>query len=188
MALVSHRAFFDTYIDSFRVVGEIVNNTTAAQQIVKISGRFFDDQDRLLAGDDSALEFFPEAVIPPGDRAPFELLVDNVTAIARYELMIDYVVSLLPVRQDLTITNLSQSTVGDRYCLTGTLRNPGAQLTESLVIVAVLYDSAGTVLNFSDYPLDPPINVFGSQSLNFEVCVPPPNAGTAQAQVRAWGR
>ena len=188
LAFVGTRAFFDSYVDSFRVVGEVVNNTTIPQQLVTITGVFYDAQGQVLADGNAVLEFFPQAVIPPGDRAPFELLVDDVTAIARYELMVDYVASLLPVRQDLIISNLAQTSQDGRYCLTGVLRNPGARMTEALVIVAVLYDTAGQVVNFSDYVLESPLAVYGAQTLNFEVCVTPPNEGPAQAQVRAWGR
>lgn len=188
LAFAGTRAFFDETVDSFRVVGEIVNHTTGPQQIVKITGYFYDAQGSRLAGPDQTLEFFPQAVIPAGDRAPFELLVDQVTTIARYELMVDYVPSLLPVRQDLTISDLAQLNRDGRYCLTGVLRNPGTRLTDALVIAAVLYDAAGQVVNFGEQVVEGPAAPVGAQILNFEVCVPPPNTGIAQTQVRAWGR
>jgi hypothetical protein len=56
------------------------------------------------------------------------------------------------------------------------------------VIVAVLYDAQGAVINFGEFVPDAPRLIYGSRSVSFEICVPPPNDGVSRFEVQALGR
>jgi hypothetical protein len=74
------------------------------------------------------------------------------------------------------------------YCVTGKVRNPGGQLGDYLVIVAVLYNDQGNVIYFDSYQDYSPEDVIGAQTLDFEVCVDPLDQRVADYDVRAWGQ
>lgn len=181
------RAFIDPARNTLRVVGELVNTTAVTQQIVRVTGVFYDAQGQVVADDRNVLDVFPQALVPAGGRVPFELQLDQAFTIARYELMVDSLPSLTPVRQDLTIANVAQRQDGSRYCVSGTVFNPGTRLTQTLVVVAVLKTAGDTVLDFGAYTLSRPLAVYGAQGLNFDICVPAAGGVTA-AQAQAWGR
>lgn len=170
------------------MVGELVNATDALQQIVAISGTFYTDQNAVLAESANALDFFPEAVVPAGGRVPFEIQVHTAASITQYDLEVNYLPSLKPLRSDLQSTISGQRQDSGRYCLSGLLVNPTPPLTENLVIAVVLYDAAGAVVNFADYTVSRPVIAANAPGLNFDICVPPPNTGVAQAVTLAWGR
>ncbi|MGQ0603944.1 MAG: hypothetical protein ACT4QE_19865, partial [Anaerolineales bacterium] len=61
------------------MVGEVENTSALTQQLTAISGQFFDNTGRLIADDAQIIDFWPQAVVPAGGRAPFELLVSGIT-------------------------------------------------------------------------------------------------------------
>ena len=56
------------------------------------------------------------------------------------------------------------------YCVAGELRNPGGELQEYVVMMAILYDSQEKVVNFGD-ELEPFPRILGDDTLEFEICV-----------------
>jgi hypothetical protein len=141
-----------------------------------------------VADDDDLVDDLPQSVVPAGGRVPFEILVDGPQSAARYDVTIDYVESLTPIRSDFVLTDLNQFMSFDRYCVRGTLRNSGGQLLETLVIVAVLYDDQANVINYGRTSPANYFNIHGDRTLSFEICVSPPNEGVTEYAVRALGR
>ncbi|MGQ0602974.1 MAG: hypothetical protein ACT4QE_14925, partial [Anaerolineales bacterium] len=110
---------------------------------------------------------------------------------AAYTLAIDSADSAAVVRSDFAITVSSALIENGRYCIAGQLQNPGSALKDKLVIVAVLYSEAATVVNFRDTVVMQPDQLqrlIGNQSLNFRICVPPPIESVFRYDVRALGQ
>jgi hypothetical protein len=188
--LVGLQAAYDGARAHYRVVGEIENTSTTTQQLAAINGQFFDSTGRLIAGDAQVSDFWPQAIVPAGARAPFELLVSGITGAATYTLSIDSVESASVVRSDFTITVSSALIENGRYCVAGQLQNPGSALKDKLVLVAVLYSDAA-VVNFRDMTVTQPDQLqrlVGNQSLTFRICVPPPIDSVVRYDVRALGQ
>jgi hypothetical protein len=70
------------------ISGEMVNETGATQEIVDLTGIFYDEQGRVIAGEDEANGFWAVNVVPAGGRAPFELFVFGVDEIADFDLRV----------------------------------------------------------------------------------------------------
>jgi hypothetical protein len=66
----------------------------------------------------------------------------------------------------------------------GALQGPAETLQSYLVIVVVLYDAQNNIINFGDY-YEPYLE--SGRTLDFEICVGPPNQGVARYELRAWG-
>jgi hypothetical protein len=78
----------DSNLVSVTIYGEVVNNTGIAQEILNMTGHFYDDQGRMIAGEDETGGFWPVDIIPAGGRVPFELIVFGVDWIANFDLRV----------------------------------------------------------------------------------------------------
>jgi hypothetical protein len=108
--------------------------------------------------------------------------------VASFELKIMAQASGQKPRQDFEFADLEASGDARDYCVAGRLQNQGRGLEKLLVIVAVLYDAAGNVINFDSYREPSPQAVLGEGALDFEVCVDPLGQEVADYDVRAWGQ
>ena len=179
------RVYTDQYEDGLLLYGDLINNTESPQALALITGTFYDDQGQVIANEDSIYDYWPPVdAIPPGGRMPFELIVDGIQGDAKSSLRVEAEPSSESPRQDFEFSDLNQWNEGDVYCVGGTLRNPGGELQGYLVIVAVLYDDQGNVVNFGDY-YEPYLE--SDEALDFETCVAPPNQGVARYELWAWG-
>jgi len=181
------RGYFDETENSFRLVGEVVNNSGVEQQIITVTGDFFDSQGQLVADETAALDFLPQIFVPVGGRVPFEILVDGLQSAARWDLRVEAMESLNPIRQ-FPPEEVSDRIDSGRYCVRGLVRNPGERLQESLIVVAVLYDADGNVVNYGEATPSSPFSIFGARVFNFDICVSPPNDGVVRYEARALGR
>ena len=131
--------------------GNLINNTGSAQELFFITGTFYDAQGQAIADEESTYDYWPVEFIPPGARVPFELTVDGIQSTNNFDLRVDAEPSGEAPRQDFEFSDLYQETMEYGYCVGGTLRNPGGQLEDYLVIVAVLYDNQDQVVSFGEY-------------------------------------
>lgn len=187
LSLAGVRGYFDETENSFRLVGEVVNNSSVEQQIITVTGDFFDSQGQLVADETAALDFLPQIFVPVGGRVPFEILVDGLQSAARWDLRVEAMESLNPIRQ-FPPEEVSDRIDSGRYCVKGLVRNPGERLQESLIVVAVLYDADGNVVNYGEATPSSPFSIFGARVFNFDICVSPPNDGVVRYEARALGR
>ncbi len=165
--------------------GELVNNTGSSQALDLITGIFYDDQGQVIAGEESIYDYWPIVdAIPSGSRVPFELIVDGINDAANYMLNVEAQPSSESPRQNFKFLELSQWSEEDDYCVEGVIRSAGDSVQNYLVIVAVLYDEQGNVVNFGDYYES---YLESGEALNFGICVGPPNRGVARYELRAWG-
>lgn len=169
------------------VYGDIVNNTGAAQQLVYVTGTFFDDQGRVVAGQDAPYDDWPVDVVPAGGQVPFELTLYDVPAVAEFDLNVISESSSESPRLDFQFSDLTSAREGGEYCLSGRLRNPGSQLTDYLVVAAVLYNGRNKIVNFGSYEAPSPQEVLGDNALDFDICVDPLEQAVVRHEVRAWG-
>ena len=166
--------------------GDAINNAGSSQEIVSITGLFYDAQGRVTADANMILEYWPLIdTIPPGGRVPFELTVVGIQSAANFYLSVEAEPSDETPRQDFEFSDLKQSNEAGNYCVTGKLRNPGDALQSYLVIVVVLYDDQDNVINFGDYG-EFDVGAGGGDQ-TFEICIDPLNQDVARYELRAWG-
>jgi hypothetical protein len=180
------RTHTDEYGESLWLYGDLINETSQTQQIIAITGTFYDSEGQLIADQSNTTDYWPLDVVPPGGRIPFELSVDGIQASANFELWVDSEASENLPRQDFNFVEVGEWVEEDVYCLEGGLLNPGNALKEYLVIVVVFYDAQGKVINFSeDYAVDPGW-IVADEVYDFVICVDPPGQD-AHHELQAWG-
>jgi hypothetical protein len=185
-SLAGVRINTDQFEEGLLLYGDLINSTEAPQALISITGTFYDDQGQVIADSESVLDYWPLVdALPAGGRMPFELTVDGIRDASNFTLSVEAEPSSESPRQDFQFSDLSQWTEEDLYCVEGVLQSPGDSLQNYLVIVVVLYDQQGNVINFGDY-YEP--YLAGDQALDFDICVGPPNQEVAQYELRAWGQ
>lgn len=91
-------------------------------------------------------------------------------------------------RRDFEFSDLDSTNEEGDYCVGGRLRNPGNQLPSYLVMVSVLYDDQGDIINFDSCEAPAPEEVVGDAMFDFEVCVDTLTQNVARYELRAWGQ
>lgn len=163
--------------------GNIVNNTGSLQELISITGTFYDEQGQIVAGPDNTHAYWSGYVVPPGKSVPFELFVQDVQSIADFELIAAAELTSENPRQDFEFKDVGQGNEDGAYCLDGELKIRGDELEDYLIIAAILYDGQGNVINFGDYSefeVD-------DDEVDFEICINPPNQEVARHELLAWG-
>lgn len=186
------RWYFDPDFNAIRLVGEMTNNSRSTQLLVAVNGRFYDSQGGLIADETSAVDSWPQEVVPPGARVPFDIYVFDVQSTDSYSVTVDSDESPVSTRTDFETNDISQWLDAGRYCVEGKLRNNGDRLRNSLVVIATLYDDQDRVINYgADVLRNSPVlyTISGDTTWNFRICISPPNDGLARpAVVQAFGR
>jgi hypothetical protein len=170
------------------VVGELVNQTGAAQQEVNISGLFYNADDEIIQNEIETLSYVPVEIIPIGAHIPFELTIESIEPIYRLDLLAMSEPADSPPRQDFQFTGVSQWTDDtNMYCLSGQVKNLGSPLEDSLVIMTIGYNDYGSVVSFGEYsPISPEV-ITGDQTSTFETCLDPLNQQITRHELRAIG-
>lgn len=186
-SFVGLRVCTDQYEGGLWLYGDLINNTGVYQELFFITGTFYNAQGQAIADEGNAYGYSPALVIPPGERVPFELTVEGVQSAANFDLRVEAQPSSQVPRQDFEFSDLDQLDEGYGYCIGGTLRNPGSELQDYLVVVAVLYDGQDRVIGFGEHRADPK-SVVGDETEEFEICVDPHDQDVARYELRAWGQ
>jgi hypothetical protein len=113
--------------------------------------------------------------------------VPDIQAAANFNLRAEAQPSSSGPRQDFELTPTSQNSDEFGLCFSGTLRNPGADLTEYAVVAATLYDVQNNVLSFGDAYLEPEA-LAGGQTAEFEVCGDSFGQPVGSYKLQAWGQ
>ncbi len=169
------------------VYGEIVNNSGADQEIAAITGTFFDAQGLVIAGEDTTTDFWPLEAVAAGERMPFELFVDGISSAASYKLRAESSVTPNNPRQNFELSAVTQTTEAGNYCVSGKVRNPGDALQSYLTIVVTIYNNQNTVINFGSDDKTGLTTFVGDKTVNFKVCITPPNQDVVRYDLRAFG-
>ncbi|MBN1219533.1 MAG: hypothetical protein JXM69_11435 [Anaerolineae bacterium] len=178
----------DQYGDGLLLYGEAVNNASVTQELISISGTFFDAQAQIIAGEESMVDYWPIDIVPAGQQLPFELTVFGLQNAADFDLKAVSQPSGQAPQQGFEFLDVAQWDDEGIYCLTGGLKNEGGPLQEYVVIIAVLYNDQSQVINFGEYYEPEPENGLAGQPLDFEVCVELIDQEVARYELRAWGQ
>ncbi|MCB0210365.1 MAG: hypothetical protein KDJ52_13595 [Anaerolineae bacterium] len=167
--------------------GDIINNTGAAQDIVKLTGTIFNSQGQGVADVDDAAAYWPLETVPPGGQVPFEMTVYHVQDVADFALDVVAQPSRENPRQDFELADLDPSLEEGSYCVTGKLWNRGDPLLDYLLVLVILYNDQDKVVNFGTFQGNAPEEVLNDDALNFEVCTDSYNHQIARHELRAIG-
>jgi hypothetical protein len=181
------RVHTDQDENNLRVYGNFINATGTSQELLFITGTFYDAQGQVIADEESTYDYWSVPVIPPGGRMPFELTVEGIQSAANFDLRVEAEPSNENPRQDFEFSDLYEDAAEGLYCVGGTLRNPGDRLQDYLLIVAILYDSQDRVINFNDRYADPEYAA-GDDPQDFEVCVDTLSQEVTRYELQAWGQ
>jgi hypothetical protein len=186
-AFASLRLQSDDVGNTLTVYGDAVNNSSSTRTINRIYGTFYDENGNVIADPSKTIDIYPMDIVPSNGRVPFQLVVQGIRNAASYTLNIDTGDAQPTPRQDFDISNVSQYYDSGDYCLLGTVRNPGADLSDYLFIVSVLFDAQNAIVNLSD-SFDADLGeLAGGKPVNFEVCASPLNQTVARYELRVWG-
>jgi hypothetical protein len=171
------------------ILGELLNNSEAGQEIESIEGTYSTDQGvfPLLP---AAIVNWPADGAPPAGSVPFEIYLPQVTGVRTVELSVvsDSGSDVRPV-QVLQIEELTQTTTGSTQCFSGQIRPGGNPVTDYVTVTATLYGSQGKVVGLNYVSVAPPFFIVGDRLTLFRrLCVTPAGAEVTRFEVRAWGR
>jgi len=181
-------AYPDPYGDGLLVYGDIVNGTGSVQQIVAVSGTFFDAQGQVVAGADNIVDYWPFDIVPAEGRLPFELTVLDIQQTADFDLIVDSRPSDQSPHQNFDVANVEAWSDEGVYCLAGELENRGDFLNEYVAIVAVLFDDQNQMLGFGEYYEPEPEQGLTEFPLEFDICIDVIDQNVARYEMRAWGQ
>ncbi|MCG3209859.1 MAG: hypothetical protein FOGNACKC_03486 [Anaerolineae bacterium] len=169
------------------LMGELVNGTGAPQQVLDISGAFYDAQGQVAADSLNMVSYVPVDPIPVGAHVPFELQVSGDQNIDRFDLNAISTPASDPPRQDFKFSNVEQWVdEATGYCIRGQVDNLGPPLREYLIVLAIGYDDKGSVVNFGEYYVDT-LPTSGAQSSPFELCLASLGRQLSRHDLRAFG-
>jgi hypothetical protein len=184
----SAHLYDDQSQDGLLLYGLVTNNTGSSQELLAITGIFHDAQGQVIDDANISYSYWPGYVIPPGGSMPFELMVDNIDSSADFDLSAEAKSSSEIPRQDFEWSDLDRWIEDDSYyCVAGTLRNPGGELSDYLAIALILYDDQDGVVSFRAYEEFGPEWIAGDQPLEFELCADLLSP-TIRHEMRAWGQ
>lgn len=169
------------------IFGEVINNSGVVQEIGVITGLFYDAQGQVIANEENTTDYWPVEAIPVGGRMPFEMVVIGIQSAASYKLRVDSNVSPDLPGQNFEFSAVTQTTESGNYCVGGKVRNPGEALKSYLIIVVTLYDSQNRVINFGSDEKVGVTTLVGDTTLNFRICITPPNQDTVRYDLQAFG-
>jgi LysM repeat protein len=147
-AKVQGLAFFETGVGSLRCRGEVLNPNASALENVQVRIVLKDAAGQALA---EGRPFTMLDVIPPGGRAPFELLFTSPPA--RYASFEATVIRAEPSNEPgsryaaLQITSKQGGTDGQQFRVIGQVRNGSNRQATDVKIIVTAYDAAGKVIS-----------------------------------------
>lgn len=169
------------------IFGEVINNSGAVQEIGAITGLFYDAQGQVIANEANTTDYWPVEAIPVGGRMPFEMVVIGIQSAASYKLSVESSLSPDLPRQNFEFSAVTQTTESGNYCVGGKVRNPGEALKSTLIIVVTLYDGQDKVINFGSDEKVGVTTLVGDKTVNFRICIVPPNQDTVRYDLQAFG-
>lgn len=169
------------------VHGNFTNNTGVAQEIINITGTFFDTQGQVIATTGSADAYWPGFVISPNGTMPFELKVNGIDRADSFSFSVEAAPSNNLPREDFEFSNTESLTRAGNYCVKGKFHNPGSDLQDYLTLTAILYNDQGNVVNFGYYYHYYWEGGDTDDSMKFELCADSFGQNVARYQLQAWG-
>jgi hypothetical protein len=177
----------DPGLGGLLIYGEAINDSTSPQNMLGLQGTFYDAQGRAITPEKTS-DYWPFETVPPGWRMPFELTLIGPSAVDRVELQVTAEETDRPLRTDFEVSDLEGADVEDDFCVTGRARNLGQPLNRFLMVVAVLYDADGRVINWGIGYQPAPADLTGDNTVVVSACARRYNHNVAHYELRAWGQ
>ncbi len=181
-------SFFEESVGSLRCRGEVFNPNSTALENVQVRIVLKDAAGQPLA---EGRPFTAMDVIPPGGRAPFDILFTSPPAhYASYEAA---VIRAEPSNEPgtryapLQIVSQEGGTDGLQFRVTGKARNTGDRPAANVKIIVTAYDTTGKVIGFRQQTLGDG-NLEAGATADFTISFAPNGGTPAQFQVYAEGR
>ncbi len=133
-------------VDSFHVVGEVLNNSDSYTEFVEVVGAFFNAAGDVVASDST---FTILELVAPGELAPFDLLViDGATlGITDFQLQVQGdATSSRPVPGLSIQGETSNVDIIDSFHVVGQVINESSKPYDFVEIIGTFYDANGTVV------------------------------------------
>lgn len=132
--------------NALHIIGELTNTRDQPIQFAKVSGTFYNAEDRSVASVFSSAYI---NVIPPGVKSPFDLVVVDAASlgITRVDFQVTFSepsLQTLPGFELQGITTQTEPGTG-WYHILGQVSNGSGQTAEFVKVVGTLYDAAGEV-------------------------------------------
>jgi hypothetical protein len=148
--------YYDSEFQEFYVLGEVRNNTQTPQRITALIPVVYNESEEpITTGDDVDFpagynELLEQISLDPGQSLAFNFVVFMSTDIPvedNFDVLVESA-SAEASRDDLDIPSddLDTSDWPDYLYVRGTYRNPGADLTDAVTLVATIYDEAERVI------------------------------------------
>lgn len=158
-------------VDSFHVVGEVMNNSDSYVEFVEVAATFFDAAGDVIASD---VAYTLTRIIPPWEIAPFALLIVDGAAlgIADFRLQVQgdetssRPVPGLSIRGDTS--NVDDS---DSFHVVGKVVNGSSEPYDFVQVIGTFYDANGTVVA-ADFVFTERYVVKPDRSSPFDLVIP----------------
>jgi hypothetical protein len=158
-----------TQFGSTYIVGEVRNDFPNVVESVQVVGRFYDSSGRLI---DTGSTYTELDQLRPEEKSPFWLIITNPSLaqrIANYNLTVswDRMGSGAKPAALSIIEGEQRRSGNENYEIVGEVINNSSQDTESVSVIATLYDQNGTVVGASS-TFTNPSDVPAGQSATFK--------------------
>lgn len=176
----------DRGLGGLTVYGEAINHSGVPQRILGLQAALYDSQGQSLTLEVTD-DYWPIETVSPEGRMPFELTLLGPSEADRLELQIETEPGDQLPRTDFELTGVEGIQTETEFCVTGHARNLGQPLDSYLMVVAVLYDNDGRVINWGIGYQPAPVDPVGNESLSVSACADRFNHTVARYELRAWG-
>lgn len=173
--------------DSLTVLGNLVNNTGSDQQVMVVTGTFFDAEEQALTGPYDLYDYWPVEIVPAEGQVPFELTGYGLTDATQIEVGVISQASGQTPRQDFALSDVNSDNEAGTYCLNGSLGNQGDALQDYLLVVGTLYNSQDQVINFDSDEASDPEEITVENTFDFEICLDTLGQDVARHEIKAFG-
>ncbi|MCA9927935.1 MAG: LysM peptidoglycan-binding domain-containing protein [Anaerolineales bacterium] len=171
-----------TAVGSVWLLGEVVNEGALPVEQVQVQLGLTDESGELI---DSGVVWTAVSLIPPGEAAPFGLLVAEAPAeLGRPTVSVvsgNTVVDLGSRSLDVVVVETAVTTNADRVRITGAVQNGGEQPVGSLLLTATFYDDQGMITGYQQQALAQTLQ--SRESAEFVLNAAPPGSQTTRVQI-----
>jgi hypothetical protein len=146
-------------------VGSVKNHTGGSVRFVKITVTGRDAAGNVLG---SNYAYAPVGVIPPGEAAPFRVIISDITGVSSTELKVDWSATT-ETWSLLEVSSVQTGWVLDNWFrVTGTVRNQYGVERKSVKVIVTMYDANDDVIGVDWSNAKPSTMPAGSEQ-SFEV-------------------
>lgn len=169
------------------LLGIVFNNNDETFYIENIYGDFFHALGQPVVDKSLIDSRFPDVNLAAATKMPFEATLDTEKMIQSFSMNIDFEDPGDIQSIGIDVLNQQMTSNEPEYCVSGSLKNQGAQLNYQLIVALILYNSQNQVLNFADLDVEAYDTIVGDTLGAFSICAETHGAIVARHEIMAWG-